>query len=515
MFNLSIGLEDSARRFPEKEGIISGTTRLTFSELNALANQVANALISHGLVKGDKVALSCPNLHFFPVVYYGILKAGGTVVPLSILLKHDEITYHLNDSEAKIYVCFEGTELLPLGKEGVEGFENAPNCQTFIGIPASADSNPFGIGELLHEFIDGHSASFETVQTNAEDTAVIIYTSGTTGRPKGAELTHSNLAWNADLCRHLFQFTEEDTTLTVLPMFHIFGQTCLMNSSIMHGVTNILIPRFDPGLVLEKMQKEKVSVYAGVPTMYWALLNFTNDDGLIDMNAIKHNLRLCISGGASLPVQVLKDFEEKYEVAIYEGYGMSEGSPVVTFNHPGKTRKPGSIGLPVWGVEVKLVNAAGEEVSSGEKGELVYRGHNVMKSYYNKPEATANTKVNGWLHSGDVATQDEDGYFFIVDRTKDMILRGGLNVYPREVEEVMIQHKAVSLVAVVGIPNERMGEEVKAYVVLNEGASTTDEELIDWTKERIASYKYPREVEFLDALPMSATGKILKRELKN
>lgn len=511
MFNLSIGLEDSARRYPKKEGIISGNTRLSFEQLNALANQVANALVANGLETGNKVALSCPNLHFFPVIYYGILKAGGTVVPLSILLKHEEITYHLNDSEAKFYFCFEGTEALPLGKEGIEGFSKADNCQTFIGIRASANSSFATV--LFNDFIEKHSSEFETVQTNAEDTAVIIYTSGTTGRPKGAELTHSNLAWNADLCRHLFQFNAQDITLTVLPMFHIFGQTCLMNSSIMHGVTNVLLPRFDASLVLETMQQEGVTIFAGVPTMYWGLLNFEDTDHKIDLEKI--DIRLCISGGASLPVQVLKDFEAKYEVSIYEGYGMSEGSPVVTFNHPGQTRKPGSIGTPVWGVEVKLVNKEGNEIADGEKGELLYRGHNVMKGYYNQPEATAISKVNGWLHSGDVATRDEEGYYYIVDRTKDMILRGGLNVYPREVEEVIIQHEAVSLVAVVGVPDEKMGEEVKAFIVLKEGATAAEDEMIAWTKERIAAYKYPRQVEFIDALPMSATGKILKRELTN
>jgi len=248
--------------------------------------------------------------------------------------------------------------------------------------------------------------------------------------------------------------------------------------------------------------------------MYWALLNHTDDTGVIDLDKIKENLRLCISGGASLPVQVLKDFEAMYDVAIYEGYGMSEGSPVVTFNHPGQERKPGSIGRPVWGVQVKLGDENDQPVEQGEKGQLLYRGHNVMKGYYKKPAESKEALKGGWMHSGDVATQDEDGFIYIVDRTKDMILRGGLNVYPREVEEVIIQHDKVSLVAVIGVPDDRLGEEVKACIVLNEGETLDKQEIIDWTKERIAAYKYPRQVEFLEALPMSATGKILKRELR-
>ena len=354
--------------------------------------------------------------------------------------------------------------------------------------------------------------SFPTVPTSAEDTAVIIYTSGTTGRPKGAELSHSSLMLNAVLSADLGAVTQEDNFLIVLPLFHIFAMTVLMNAGLYRGTTNVLLPRFDAAAVNGLLVKHKVSLFAGVPTMYWGLLNF--EDPNISPEQVSENLRLCFSGGASLPVQVLHEFEKKYNVPILEGYGMSEGSPVVTFNHLGQERKAGSIGTPVWGVEVKIVNEDDEEMPVGERGELLYRGHNVMKGYYNKPEANAKTLKGGWLHSGDVAYKDEDGYYFIVDRTKDMIIRGGLNVYPREVEEVMIQHEAVSLVAVIGVPEDKMGEEIKAYVVLKEGQSVSEEELINFTKERIAAYKYPRLVEFTDALPMSATGKILKKELR-
>ena len=253
-------------------------------------------------------------------------------------------------------------------------------------------------------------------------------------------------------------------------------------------------------------------MFSGVPTMYWGLLNYT--DAKFDYQLIASKLRLCCSGGAALPVKVLHEFEKRFNVPILEGYGMSEGSPVVTFNQLNAPRKPGSIGKPFWGVEVKLVDENGNEVAAGEKGELWYRGHNVMKGYYKKPAETAMSLTDGWLHSGDIAIKDEDGFFFIVDRTKDMIIRGGMKIYPREVEELMIRHEAVSLVAVVGVPHEEMGEDIKAFVVLKPEKEVAPEELIAWTKERIAHYKYPRHIEFISALPMNATGKILKRELR-
>lgn len=513
MLNLSVILEDSARRYPNKEAFIFGDTRLSYAQINGAANQVANGLKSIGIEPGDKVALSCLNLPYFPIIYYGILKAGAIVVPLSVLLKRNEVAYHLQDSDAKAYFCFIGTEQLPMGQEGYAGFQEASQCEHFYMImPKPTDASPISGTQSLGSLMAGQAPAFQAVATQAEDTAVIIYTSGTTGKPKGAELTHSNLLLNANLCRGLLQSKTEDVSLIVLPMFHIFAMTVLLNAGVYEGSTAVLLPRFDAEAVFGLMQKEKVTVFAGVPTMYWGLLNYESD--ALDIEAISKQLRICVSGGASLPVQVLKDFEAKFNVPIIEGYGMSEGSPVVTFNHPDQERKPGSIGTPVWGVEVKLVDINDKEVPVGEKGELLYRGHNVMTGYYKKPEISARTLRGGWMHSGDIAIKDEDGYYYIVDRVKDMIIRGGLNVYPREVEEVMIQHEAVSMVAVIGIPNDQHGEEIKACVVLKEGTKLEENELIEWTKARIAAYKYPRVIEFMDALPMNATGKILKKALR-
>ena len=513
MLNLSVILEDSARRYPTKAAFTFMDTTLSYAQINDAANRVANGLRAIGIKAGDKVALSCLNLPDFPVIYFGILKAGAVVVPLNVLLKKDEIEYHLQDSEAKAYFCFTGTPDLPMGEMGYAAFNAVKECEHFFmimpapGMPSSIEGT-----KTLGNLMEGQSPLFDMHQSNAEDTCVIIYTSGTTGRPKGAELTHSNLLLNAILSSDLRDGKEEDIGLIVLPLFHIFGMTVLMNAGIYRGNSGILLTRFNAETVYGLMQKHKVTIFAGVPTMYWGLLNYTNPK--FDYNSISGNLKACLSGGASLPVKVLEDFEKRFNVPIMEGYGMSEGSPVVTFNQLKIGRKPGSIGTPVWGIEVKLVDTEGVEVPVGEKGELLYRGHNVMKGYYKKPDETAKTLQNGWLHSGDIAVKDEDGFYYIIDRTNDMIIRGGLNVYPREVEEVMIKHEAVSLVAVIGIPHEEMGEEVKAFVVLKEGHSLSEFDLIAWTKERIASYKYPRHVEFLAALPMGATGKILKKELR-
>lgn len=513
MLNLSVILEDSARRYPTKDAFIFMDTHLNYAQINGAANQIANGLKAIGIKKGDKVALNCLNLPYFPMAYFGILKAGATVVPLSVLLKRDEVEYHLRDSEAKAYLCFVGTPDLPMAAEGYAGFQNVDTCTDFFVItPKPTDPSPIEGTKTLGMLMANQSPVTETVPTSAEDTAVIIYTSGTTGRPKGAELTHSNLMLNAVVSTNIIKTESTDNQLIVLPLFHIFAMTCLMNAGVYKGSTNILLPRFDAEAVLGLMQKHEISIFAGVPTMYWGLLNYENTK--FDLASISSKLKIAVSGGAALPVNVLEDFEAKFNVPILEGFGMSEGSPVVTFNHIEVGRKPGSVGTPVWGVEVKIVDENDNEVPTGEKGELIYRGHNVMKGYYNKPEANAETLKNGWMHSGDVAIKDEDGFYFIVDRTKDMVIRGGLNVYPREVEEVMMQHEAVSLVAVIGVPDDKMGEEIKACVVLKDGANISEADLMAWTKEHIASYKYPRIIEFLDALPMSATGKILKKELR-
>jgi long-chain acyl-CoA synthetase len=355
--------------------------------------------------------------------------------------------------------------------------------------------------------------TYPTVQTSSEDTAVILYTSGTTGRPKGAELSHLNMVLNARLSDSMYDGNPDDVHLITLPLFHSFGQTVQMNTGFYNGVTISLLPRFDPDTVLSIMQRDNITIFAGVPTMYWALLHYPGADKY-DLDKISKTLRYAFSGGSAMPVEVMKAFGEKFQVKILEGYGLSETSPVATFNRVDRERKPGSVGLPVWGVDVRIVDEEDEDVPQGELGEIVIRGHNVMKGYYKKPEATAEAFRTGWFHTGDIGRKDEDGYVYIVDRVKDMIIRGGFNVYPREIEETLVSHPDVSLAAVIGVPHDQYGEEIKAFVVRKEGATATEEEIIAWAKENMAAYKYPREIVFRDTLPMNATGKILKTELR-
>ncbi|GAA2138782.1 long-chain fatty acid--CoA ligase [Nocardioides koreensis] len=524
MYNLSTLLEDSARRFPDREAVVLGDTRLTYAQVNGAANQVANLLVSRGIQHGDKVALSCPNLPYFTIVYYGILKAGATVVPLNVLLKGREVAYHLGDSDAKAYFCFEGTADLPMAKEGYAGFGEASGCEHFVVITADpAAPSPIDGTDTLGAAMSGQAPTFDTVATDEDDTAVILYTSGTTGQPKGAELRHRNMRDNALTGEVLFGADADhpDTYLCVLPLFHSFGQTVIQNGAFAYGGTVVMLPRFEAHAALQLMGKEKVTFFAGVPTMYWGLLGALEDvraAGGVDVEELARNLRVAAAGGAALPVEVHKEFQKRFGVTILEGYGLSETSPVASFSPRGEEVRVGSIGKPIPGVEMKLIEPDWTEVNADGSdpdavGEIAIRGHNIMKGYYDRPEATAEVIHDGWFRSGDLGRRDEDGWYYIVDRSKDMIIRGGFNVYPREIEEVLLTHPDVSLAAVIGVPHESHGEEIKAVVILNDGATVTPDELVAWGKEQMASYKYPRLVEVVDSLPMTATGKILKREL--
>jgi long-chain acyl-CoA synthetase len=514
MLNLAVLLEDSAREVPDRDAVVSGATRLTYAEVDAAASQVAGALADRGIRPGDRVALSCPNLPYFPIAYYGILKAGAVVVPLNVLLTEREIAYHLADSQAKAYFCFEGTPELPMGRAGLAAFDATATCELFVLLTADpAATSPVPHVDTLAEFVYRQPTAFVSVPTAETDTAVILYTSGTTGQPKGAELTHSNMVQNALLANRMFGLYPHDIHLLTLPLFHSFGQSVQMNAGFASRATIVLLPRFDPAAALALMQRERVTFFAGVPTMYWTLLTCENAEQF-DLEAIAGSIRVAVSGGAALPLEVMQQFEERFGVPILEGYGLSETSPVATFNRVDRPRRPGSIGLPVWGVEVAVVREDGSEAGVDEVGEITIRGHNVMKGYLGRPEATAEAiDAQGRFRTGDIGKRDADGYLYIVDRKKDMIIRGGFNVYPRELEEVLLTHPAVSLAAVVGVPHPSHGEEVKAFVIRKPGVAITEEELVAWCKQAMAAYKYPRIVEFRDSLPMTATGKILKREL--
>jgi len=431
-YNLASLLEDSAATYPDRTAVVLGDSRLSYEQLNSFSNMVANLLVSRGIQPGDKVALSCPNLPYFTVVYFGILKAGGTVVPLNVLLKGREVAYHLADSDAKAYFCFEGTPELPIGQAGHAGFEQTEACEHFFVITAALDgASPIDGVETMAQAMGSQPATFATVGTDEDDTAVILYTSGTTGQPKGAELRHRNMRDNALSGEALFGADADnpDTYLCVLPLFHSFGQTVIQNGAFAYGGTVVMLPRFEAHAALALMSKEKVTFFAGVPTMYWGLLGAL--DETVDVKALADNLRVAAAGGSALPVEVHKDFEKKFGVTILEGYGLSETSPVASFSPYGEPVRVGSIGVPIPGVEMELLKAdSWDTVPEGpdEIGEIAIKGHNIMKGYYNRPEATADVIHDGWFRSGDLGRRDEDGWYYIVDRSKDMIIRGGFNV---------------------------------------------------------------------------------------
>ena len=491
--NLASIVTESAARAPAEVAVRLGDLELTYAELDNRGARLAALLRERGLGQGDRVGVMLPNVLEFPISYYGVLRAGGIVVPMNVLLKRREIAFYLEDSGAKLLLAWHG-----FGEEaragaadaGAELIEVEPD--SFAALLRDSDPDP------------------EVAATDAEDTAVILYTSGTTGKPKGAELTHFNLTRNAEIASQTTCTIEPgDIALGALPLFHSFGQTVSMNASLRVGATLTLLPKFDPGEALEIMRRDGVTHFYGVPTMYGALLHHPGREEF-DTSS----LRICITGGASMPVEVLRGFEEAFECELLEGYGLSETSPVASSNHPGRPRKPGSIGTPLREVEMKVVDESDAEVPLGEVGEIVIRGHNVMKGYWQRPEATEEAMRGGWFHTGDMARIDEDGYFFIVDRKKDLIIRGGYNVYPREVEEVLYEHPKIREAAVLGAPHQQWGEEICAAVVLHEGEELTPEEVSEYVTERIAAYKYPRQVWFIDDLPKGPTGKILKREIQ-
>ena len=524
MSNLSRLLSDSAGSHPNRPAIIFGSSSLTYAELDAAANRVAHLLVSRGIEPGDKVALSSPNVPYFTIIYFGILKAGATVVPLNILLRPREVAYHLADSEAKAYFAFEGSADLPIGETGWLGFSETGSCTDFF-LVAAPGSKPTGtLAEQLasggaqdfSQAVADQPTEFTTVAVDDDDTAVILYTSGTTGQPKGAELRHRNMRDNALAGLDIFKIdrTHPDTYLCVLPLFHSFGQTVIQNGALTFGGTIVMLPRFEAKAALDLMLAHRVSIFAGVPTMYWALLNAL-DEG-VDVATLTANLRIAVAGGSALPGEVHKNVKERLDVTILEGYGLSETSPVASFARFGEEPRVGSIGVPIPGIDMKLINDDWSSVADNPNavGEIAIKGHNVMKGYYNRPEATAEVIRDGWFRSGDLAKKDEDGFYYIVDRSKDMIIRGGFNVYPREIEEVLMQHPAVSLVAVIGVPHDQHGEEIKAVIVKNKDHDdTTEADVVEWGKEQFAAYKYPRVVQFVDELPMTSTGKILKRQL--
>ncbi|MEO6880503.1 MAG: long-chain fatty acid--CoA ligase [Mycobacteriaceae bacterium] len=491
MTNLAHNLTQTAEQHGDRPAIKLDDRVLTYAELQDGARRVAALLRSKGVGPGDRVGLVLPNVPPFPVLFYGAVAIGAVVVPMNPLLKGREVKYYLEDSGASIVFAWKD-----MAAEAGKGASE-------VGIECVE------VGLDFADVLAQHDPHEEVVDREDDDTVVLLYTSGTTGAPKGAELTHHSMSTNAALSAEtLVELTETDVVMGCLPLFHVFGLTCGLNASILKGSCLTLIPRFDADKALEMVSRDHVTVFEGVPTMYAGMLHAESADSA-DMSS----LRTCISGGSAMPVEVMKNFEKKFDCVVLEGYGLSETSPVASFNQPGQERKPGSIGTEVRGVEMKVVGDDDTDVARGEVGEIVIRGENVMKGYWGREQDTAEAIKDGWFHTGDLAKIDEDGYFFIVDRKKDLIIRGGYNVYPREVEEALYEHESVAEVAVVGIPHDSLGEEIGAAVALKPGAEVSEAELQAFAKERLAAYKYPRTVWIVSELPKGPTGKILRREV--
>lgn len=515
-------LAESAGRHPDRTAVVLGAERVTYRELWEQTRRYAAALAEQGVGPGDRVAVLLPNVPDFPRVYYAVLSLGAVVVPVHGLLVAREIAYLLRDSGARLLVT--GGPLLAQG--GAAAAEAGVPVVTVLNGPASADGADPDPG--APPALDRRAAALPPIGTlvgrDAQDEAVILYTSGTTGFPKGAVLTQLNMTMNALVTvTSVIDLRPDDVILGCLPLFHSFGQTCAMNAGFFAGSTLVLMPRFDGAAALALLATERVSVFMGVPTMYIGLLAAARQvpDGPPALW-----LRKAISGGASLPLAVLEAFADVYGADVYEGYGLSETSPVATFNQEIFGRKPGTVGRPVWGTEARIAAPEVEEriefLPDGQVGEVVLRGHNIFAGYLNNPQATAAVLVDGWFRSGDLGSLDGDGFLTIVDRKKDLILRGGFNVYPREVEEVLAGHPGVAQVAVIGLPDATHGEEICAVVVPRpNGSNGTDGSdggldaptLIAWARERMGAHKYPRRVEFAAELPLGPSGKVLKREL--
>jgi long-chain acyl-CoA synthetase len=492
MTNLATTLARSAASYPDRPAVRLDERVLSYGDLDKASAQVASWLLRRGITIGDRIGLMAPNVPEFPELYYGILRAGAIVVPMNPLFKPREVEYYLTDSAAALALAWHG-----VAEQATPGARNAGTDLVVI--------EP---GQLAASLADADPGHVITDRAPA-DTAVILYTSGTTGQAKGAELTHDNLMRNIEVTSGtLLRLEPEDVVLGALPLFHSFGQVVAMGCAISSGAALTLLPRFDPARALEIVKRDQVTVLPGVPTMYAAILHGAGGNA-----GDVASLRLCVSGGASMPVELLRGFEKEFGCMILEGYGLSETSPVASFNHPDRERKPGTIGQPISGVDMRVQDDNGDPLPAGEIGEIAIRGHNVMKGYWRRPEETAEVMVGGWFRTGDLGRMDPEGYFSIVDRKKDMIIRGGLNVYPREVEEVLYEHPAVAEAAVIGIPDAMLGEEVAAVVTLKPGASAGPDELREHVRGQIAAYKYPRHVWIADELPHGDTGKILKRAI--
>ena len=512
VLNLVEKVRQQAFEQPEKMAYYFSGKGTTYREFEHTVAKFAAALQDLGVQKGDHVAFLLGNTPHFMISLYATMRIGATAIPINPIYTPDEIAYIIQNGDVKVVIALD--MLLPLVEAGVQGFPQVTDyivCETtpdigekFAALSDAAKAKT----KLFTQVLASTMRAVDPVEVSPDDTAIILYTSGTTGHPKGAMLTHSNLYSNARDVGEYLKMSADDRVVTVLPVFHVFALTVVVNAPLTKGATLLIVPRFSPGDVFATAKAYKATVFAGVPTMF----NFLYQHAEENVEAFE-NLRLAISGGSSLPVSLLHNFEDKFNVRISEGYGLSEASPVTCFNPTDRERIPGSIGQSIINVENKVVDENGDEVPVGEVGELIVRGPNVMKGYYKLPEETAVAIRDGWLYTGDLARKDAEDYFYIVDRKKDMIIVGGYSVFPREVEEVLYSHYGILEAAVVGVPDQNFGEAVHAYVVLKDETLTV-EAIIEYCAKHIVKYKVPTVIEIIDELPKNTTGKILRRSLK-
>ncbi|RJR50154.1 MAG: long-chain fatty acid--CoA ligase [Desulfobacteraceae bacterium] len=492
-------LEESSARKAEQVCLVHEGTQVTYGELNARADAMAHGFARKGLRPGDVCVLMMPNSIQWVITYYALAKLGAVVTPVNFLFRTGELNHIFRDSGAKAFIGHNDHLEQPL-----KAMEGLPLIRLRIASGVSPGQGIFPLEEIPMD-----EGSFPSHPVKMEETFAIVYTSGTTGLPKGAMLTHGNLVSNAKIVAGMRPVTPSAAILCVLPLFHIYGQTSALNAGIHLGLKIRLWTHFDPPSLLTAIEEEQSSILIAVPTMLNRLLEQSKTQPIR-----RSGLAFCISGAASLPVEILRRFQETFHTTIYEGYGLTECSPVCVENPFGRPTRPGSIGVAIPQFKARVVDEQDRDVAAGEVGELIVQGPGVMKGYLNQPEASAVTLRGGWLHTGDLARMDQDGYIYIVDRKKDMIIRGGYNVYPRELEEILYSHPDILEAAVIGIPHPDLGEEVAAAIVLREGSRATPEDIRKYMKERVAPYKYPRRVEILNELPKSTTGKIMKRAIR-
>jgi long-chain acyl-CoA synthetase len=513
-------LDQRAAKYGDKTFFISPDTgrEISYQQLNQQANRVSNLLTSFGIQKGEKVAILLPNIPDFLFAYFGAMKLGAVAGPINILLKEKEISFVLNNSES--YVLFTGKEFLPyieaievecplLREIVVVDWDGNDPLETTISIPTHS----------MEKVLRLMSDTLEGLDVSPKDEAMIIYTSGTTGNPKGVLLTHENLIINASHIVSSHRFDDNTRALCILPLFHVNGEVVTVISPLYFGGSVVIPQKFSASRFWETIAKYKVNFFSAVPTNLSILLHTNTDTSQLDLSSLK----FCICGAAPLPVEVQKAFEKKFGIYIIEGYGLSETTCYSSFNHHppkgqealgegNRYRRFSSIGV-AFGNEMKIFDNNDQELPPGERGEIVIRGRNVMKGYFKRPEATEEAFKSGWFHTGDIGYMDQDGYFYITDRKKDMIIRGGENIYPREIDEVLYEHPKVRDAATVGVPHDKYGEDVRSFIVLKEGQTATEQELLDYCQERLAFYKCPKEITFIDEIPKGPSGKLLRRKL--